>query len=341
MQRCIGGRAAVFHLRHRATADNRQDRKGLSQQVAQHNGADRPAGLGSERLHSLAAATIFRRVVEKAAGRIHPVQRALGGTLEVAVGLRGIGQGRQAAGSVQIKEGALHGDHRGVRQRLLRHGGKAPQHLICDKAGPALALGAGLCGGNAFGAPIRAAVGANLAGAQLILQRIENHGNRRQRIVAMEPVEVNHVGLEIAQALIEVSDNRGAIQARSVHGGQLWMGTLGGDDEAIALPALFQPAADGLFTGAALAGQPVCIDPGCIEKGTALGHKSIKQGEGAPLVQNAAKRHAAQTKQRGGQVGLRYFYRLHPHTLLGRFSHWFEGVGRQRSQRVRDQGWAS
>lgn len=137
------------------------------------------------------------------------VPPAGGELVEDAVGLRRVGDGGEVVGAVILPQRVVRGDHRGVGQRGDVDRGEGP--LVGDGAEAlrARSEGAGARFRKPVEAPVRRATVANLARLDLPFERLHDLRDRLRRIIAMEPVKVDHVRAEVAERGIEVRDDVG------------------------------------------------------------------------------------------------------------------------------------
>lgn len=111
-------------------------------------------------------------------------------------------------------------------------------------------------------APVRRATVANLARLDLPFERLHDLRDRLRRIIAMEPVKVDHVRAEVAERGIEVRDDVGGLEALDQRRAKMVMGALDGKDDLPAVAARLEPLADDFLAWGHLTGHPVAVDFG-------------------------------------------------------------------------------
>src|SRR4029079_479097 len=88
-------------------------------------------------------------------------------------------------------------------------------------------------------------------------ERAEDFGDGDARVVAMEQVKIDMIGLEAPEALLDIVPERSGVASTVMHVVERRVAALGADPDAVALAAKGQPFADDGFGSSALAGDPV------------------------------------------------------------------------------------
>ena len=170
---------------------------------------------------------------------------------------------------------------------------------------------------DAFRAPVGDAPGANLARLHLCGQRLDDAFHGLRGVVPMQPIEVDHIGLQVAEALLQVVDDVGGLQPALAHIGKRRMRAFGGENDTVAETAVGQPLPDELFAAAFGAGNPVGIDVGRVDERAARVHERIHQTIGVVGRNGRAELGGSQTKGRDVQVGTGNRDGMHGQLLVG------------------------
>ena len=101
---------------------------------------------------------------------------------------------------------------------------------------------------------------AGLAGLHHVMQRLQRFLDRRRVVEAVDLVEIDIIGAEPAQAVVDLVEDRLARQAGAVRAGAHAVEHLGGEHDVLAPGEILDGAADDLLRGA------VRIDIGGIEE---------------------------------------------------------------------------
>ncbi|OQA42103.1 MAG: hypothetical protein BWY52_02337 [Chloroflexi bacterium ADurb.Bin325] len=201
--------------------------------------------------------------------------------------------------------GRVHVEHPRDRRWADVCRGQAPADLVGLEAGQAVAAGIVVRLGQAGERPVGCADRAHAARGQVFVERGEDLTDRHGRVVAMEPVDVDCVRLERGEAGLDVGREICRPDAADVHGGQVRVRALGGDDEPVAAARALEPRAERLLAGALAAGRPCAVDARGVEEVAALLGKGVEQGERllGRDVRAVAARAQADDGRGQGQVG--------------------------------------
>ena len=166
------------------------------------------------------------------------------------------------------------------------------------------------------GAHVGSADVAGLAGFHHVMQRFHGFLDRHGRVGSVDLIEVDEVGSEAAQAVVDLAQDRLARQAGAVRSRPHPAIDLGCDHDVLAAHEILQRAADDFLRGA------VRIDIGGIEKIDAEVERLLDQRPALLLVQRPWMRatignaigHAADAQPRHAQAGLAEFHIVHGST---------------------------
>src|SRR5688572_12232124 len=95
----------------------------------------------------------------------------------------------------------------------------------------------------------------------LLVQGVEDVAYGNAGIVAVQPIEVDHVSLEMLQAQFNIVPNIVTAETRHVHTAEAGMRPFGRKDDAGSISSLAHPRANRAFAGVRAAGEPVGIHP--------------------------------------------------------------------------------
>jgi hypothetical protein len=161
---------------------------------------------------------------------------------------------------------------------------------------------------EARNAEVRRADGAHLAGPHETVERSQVFGRRRLLVVPVQPIEIDRLDAEAPQRILATFDDVVPAEALAL----LPHADLRRDDDVVAPAALLQPPADhGLALAALMAGHPVRIAVGRVDRIAAMRDEGVEDCERGRFVGRPAEHVAAQAKRRDGERRLAELALLH------------------------------
>jgi len=157
---------------------------------------------------------------------------------------------------------------------------------------------------------------AHLAGSHQVIQRAQRFVEWRVPVRGMRLVEIDVVGIQAAQAVLDGAHDVLAAEALAVRPVPHARAHLGRDHDLVARPGAQPPADDALGDAAGIAGCPPAVDVRRVDEVDAGLPGAVEHTEGLLLGGSPAKRHRAQAQLADLQPGASQLTIFHDHPFL-------------------------